>query len=240
METVRCNSLGSGYATDSQGCSLWWDWYNHRFNQGERHGPMSCKWCEFSISEHTNVVILLCLHWQEGTQAIHIAAGAGYLHIMKLLVEEHGVLPDAANNVRLHYHKYTMELFLFLQDGYQPLHMAAINGQISVAEYLVMECQLSVEPVAQVYISMNVSQQIILQFMGIGKWLQLGWAPWLPHSATMVSTPMQCIVVQMYCLLFVLAMITPLRAVFKWYNHISLFIYRMETNRFIWPVFVDS
>jgi ankyrin repeat protein len=36
----------------------------------------------------------------EGTQAIHIAAREGHLHIVKALVEHHGVPPDARNNVR--------------------------------------------------------------------------------------------------------------------------------------------
>lgn len=36
---------------------------------------------------------------QEGNQAIHIAAAAGHLHIVKALVEEYNVPPNAINNV---------------------------------------------------------------------------------------------------------------------------------------------
>ena len=36
---------------------------------------------------------------QDGSQAIHIAAGAGHLHLVKELIEEHGVSPDVSNQV---------------------------------------------------------------------------------------------------------------------------------------------
>ena len=36
---------------------------------------------------------------QEGNQAIHFAAAAGHLHIVKALVEEYHVPPDAIDNV---------------------------------------------------------------------------------------------------------------------------------------------
>ena len=40
--------------------------------------------------------------------------------------------------------------FQFIQDGFQPLHMAASNGHIDIAKYLVTECKVQVDPTAQV------------------------------------------------------------------------------------------
>lgn len=40
---------------------------------------------------------------QNGDQAIHCAASAGHLHIVKALIDEYGVLPTTANNVSLDY-----------------------------------------------------------------------------------------------------------------------------------------
>lgn len=42
---------------------------------------------------------------------------------------------------------------IFLQGGYQPLHLAATNNHIDVIEYLVNECDAPVEPEAMVYCS---------------------------------------------------------------------------------------
>ena len=43
-----------------------------------------------------------------------------------------------------------------VQVGHQPLHMAALNGHIDVAEYLVTECKVPIEPVAQVMVLSHV------------------------------------------------------------------------------------
>ena len=37
-----------------------------------------------------------------------------------------------------------------LQIGLQPLHVAAVVGNIDIAEYLVMECGVPIEPAAEV------------------------------------------------------------------------------------------
>lgn len=47
-----------------------------------------------------------CYSQQEGNQAIHIAASAGQMHIVKALVEEYNVPPDTANKVDSEHHKY--------------------------------------------------------------------------------------------------------------------------------------
>ena len=39
---------------------------------------------------------------------------------------------------------------MHMQDGFQPLHLAAMRGNIDVAEYLVVECGIPVEVAGQV------------------------------------------------------------------------------------------
>ena len=65
--------------------------------------------CLTNSVSHLSSKVSVCayiLHLQEGTQAIHFAAEAGHLHIVKALVEHHGVPPDACNNVRSGYCEY--------------------------------------------------------------------------------------------------------------------------------------
>ena len=45
-----------------------------------------------------NVLCSICIQ-QNGDQAIHCAASAGHLQIVKTLIDEYGVLPTAMNNV---------------------------------------------------------------------------------------------------------------------------------------------
>lgn len=87
-------------------------------------------------------------------QAIHFAAFAGQLHIVKTLIKEHNVQPDVATDVSSGHHEYEIQLYynniIFIQDGSQPLHLAAANGHVDIAEYLVMECGVPIESTAQV------------------------------------------------------------------------------------------
>ena len=41
-------------------------------------------------------------------------------------------------------------IIILPQEGHQPLHMAAMYGQIGIVEYLVSECKVPIEPVAMV------------------------------------------------------------------------------------------
>ena len=51
---------------------------------------------------------------QNGTQAIHIAAVAGQLHILKALREQYGVPPDTTDNVSLCYEKDIIYMYIIL------------------------------------------------------------------------------------------------------------------------------
>lgn len=51
---------------------------------------------------------------QNGDQAIHCAASAGHLHIVKALIDEYGVLPTTANNVSLDYLSVLHDLTILL------------------------------------------------------------------------------------------------------------------------------
>ena len=44
-------------------------------------------------------LLMIYIYLQEGYQAIHTAASAGHLHIVKALVQEYNVLPTAETNV---------------------------------------------------------------------------------------------------------------------------------------------
>lgn len=46
-------------------------------------------------------------------------------------------------------------IIIYKQNGFQPLHMAASNGHIDIAEYLLLECQVPIDTTSQVasYIS---------------------------------------------------------------------------------------
>lgn len=49
---------------------------------------------------------MIIIYMQEGTQAIHISAAAGHLHIVKELIEKYDVPPNAATNVCIHIASY--------------------------------------------------------------------------------------------------------------------------------------
>lgn len=84
---------------------------------------------------------------------MHAAAAAGQLHIVKVLIEKYKVSPDSKDTVSClidPHITHSLAEFSVSQAGYQPLHMAASNGHIDVAEYLVTECKVPVECVSDV------------------------------------------------------------------------------------------
>lgn len=83
--------------------------------------------------------------------------------MVKMLVEKYNAKCDCCDFVSMYkcYKSWLIMIIIiimlidlnFLQGGYQPLHLAATNNHIDVIEYLVKECNASVEPEAMVYCS---------------------------------------------------------------------------------------
>ena len=105
--------IGSDQPTDPHRCSVRRTWHTNWFDKGERHRPLFSWWCE-------TIKLIMCrvrflIHTQQnGDQAIHCAASAGHLHIVKALIDEYGVLPTTANNVSLDYLSVLHDLTILL------------------------------------------------------------------------------------------------------------------------------